>query len=169
MFTSQVPLLVIALALGASATPIDPITTTYSSTSNVSSKSNQVTVTGKTEGANTGTIFRFGDPAAARKIFWESGSCGLSTYFADKVDGNIPLVAFPESVMKQHGASQNNKLCGKVATLKSKGKTMKVVVADTNVSPEHSIDMTSDVWTFFGQKDGDGSHKDFQIQWSIDM
>ena len=166
MFSSELPLLVVALALGATASPV---TTTYSSTTNVSSNSNSVSASSNVDGTNTGTIFRFGDAAAARKIFWESGSCGLSTYFADKVDAKLPLVAFPEIVMKQHGASQNNKLCGKVATLTARGKTMKVVVADTNVSPENSIDMTSDVWTYFGQKDGDGSHKDFQIKWSIKL
>ena len=80
------------------------------------------------------------------------------------------MVAFPESVMKQHGASQNNKLCGKIATLKVKGKQpKKVMVADTNVSEEHSIDMTSDVWVYLGQKDNDGSHKDLKIKWSIEM
>lgn len=69
--------------------------------------------------------------------------------------------------MSQYGASQNNKLCGKVATLTSRGKTMRVVVADTNISTENSIDMTSDVWVFFGQTDNDGTHTNFDIQWEI--
>ena len=169
MFSSGLSLLVTAFALGVAAVPVEPIVTTFSSTTNVAATNNVVTSSSIVEGTNTGTIFRFGDPAAARKIFWESGSCGLSTYFAGKVDAKIPLVAFPEIVMKKYGASQNNKLCAKVATLTARGKTMKVAVADTNVSPENSIDMTSDVWTFFGQTDGDGSHQNFQIKWTITL
>jgi len=69
--------------------------------------------------------------------------------------------------MQSYGSSQYNKLCGKVATLTSRGLTKQVVVADTNVSPENSIDMTSDVWVFFGQTDNDGSHTDFEIEWTV--
>lgn len=45
--------------------------------------------------------------------------------------------------MAKYGASQHNTLCGKVAHLSSGGKNIDVVVADTNVSPENSIDMVS--------------------------
>lgn len=34
-----------------------------------------------TSGVNQGSIFMFGDAAAAKQIFWTSGACGLSTYF----------------------------------------------------------------------------------------
>lgn len=51
----------------------------------------------------------------------------------------------------------------------SGGKTVDVVIADTNVSSEDSIDMTSAVWEFFGHSDGDGSHVGFEIEWTVDM
>jgi len=169
MLNFNIPVFVVVLVLGAAATPIDPrTTTTYSSSTTTSSTSNSNSADGKVNGTSTGTNVS-GNPSTARQTLWETGSCGLSTYFADNIDSNVPLVAFPESVMKLHGESHDNKLCGKIATLKASDKTMKVVVAGTTVNPDHSIDLTSDVWTFFGQEDKAGLSKNFQIEWSIDL
>jgi hypothetical protein len=156
MLFVNIPLLALALALGASATPTPSL-------------ENLVVARDAASGTNAGTIFAFGDDEAARKTLYTGGSCGLSTYFADQVKPTDHLVAMPQIVMAKYGASQHNKLCGKRVTMTSKGKTQMALVADTNVSPENSIDMTSAVWTAFGMKDGDGSHVGFEIQWSVDM
>ncbi|KAH8811002.1 hypothetical protein F5884DRAFT_854365 [Xylogone sp. PMI_703] len=117
-------------------------------------------------GTNAGSIYMFGDPAAARALFWQYGSCGLSTFFANQVDPDMPLVAMPDTVMQGHGSAQHNTLCAKIVTMTVNGVTRQAVVADTNVSDTHSIDMTSDLWTAFGQKDFDGSIIK-AVQWSI--
>lgn len=104
-----------------------------------------------------GSIFQFGDAAAARSTLYTAGACGLSTYFADQVDPAMPLVAMPSGVFDQYGASQNNQLCAKVITMTNNGVTQQAVVADRNLSADNSIDMTSDLWVAFGGVDGDGT------------
>ncbi|CAG8977676.1 hypothetical protein HYALB_00009621 [Hymenoscyphus albidus] len=116
-------------------------------------------------GTNAGSIFRFGDAAAAKALFWQSGSCGLSTYFPN-TNKNLPLVAMTSTVMSKFGASQHNTLCGKTITMTYKGVTQKAIIADTNVSVDNSIDMTSDVWIKFGGHDGDGTLLK-SLTWSI--
>lgn len=104
-----------------------------------------------------GSIFMFGDPAAARATFWQYGACGLSTYFADQVDPNMPLVAMPATVFDNYGSAQSNTLCAKVITMTNNGVTRQAVVADRNLSVDNSIDMTLDMWQAFGGVDGDGT------------
>jgi hypothetical protein len=156
MLFAKLPILALVLALGASATPTP-------------SSENLVVARGAASGTNTGTIYAFGDDAAARNTLYTVGSCGLSTYFASQVKTTDHLVAMPQSIMTQYGASQHNTLCAKKVTMTSNGKTEYALVADTNVSPENSIDMTSALWIAFGMKDGDGSHAGFEIQWSVAM
>lgn len=69
----------------------------------------------------------------------------------------MPLVAMPSGVFDKYGAAQNNKLCGKVITMKRNGVTRKAVVADRNLSKDNSIDMCLDMWQAFGGRDGDGT------------
>jgi hypothetical protein len=109
-------------------------------------------------GTNAGSIFMFGDPAPARELFYTVGSCGLSTYFVGVVPDSMPLVAMPGNIMSQYGASQHNTLCGQIITMTNPaGVTRQAAIADTNVSDTNSIDMTSDLWTAFGQPANDGS------------
>lgn len=109
-------------------------------------------------GSNTpGSIFQFGDYKKCRKIFRDSGACGISTYFKN-VDPNMPLVALPSGYFDKHGPSdQGNKLCGKVITMTHNGVTKKAVVADENTSSEQSIDMCLELWQAFGGHDNDGT------------
>lgn len=102
-----------------------------------------------------GSIFEFGDPAPARQALYQSGSCGLSTYFPNAVDPNTPLIAMPAFIFDQFGASQHNQLCAKIITMSHNGVTRQAAVADRNASP--SIDMTLDLWQAFGGHDGDGT------------
>lgn len=119
-------------------------------------------------GTNAGSIFQFGDPAAARQLFYTVGSCGLSTYFVGVVPASMPLVAMPGVIMQNYGASQHNTLCGKIITMTSpKGVTRQAAIADTNISDTNSIDMTSDLWVAFGQPANDGSIIP-ALNWSID-
>ncbi|RFU77532.1 hypothetical protein TARUN_4746 [Trichoderma arundinaceum] len=104
-----------------------------------------------------GSIFMFGDPAPARQLLYTVGACGLSTYFPDQVDPNIPLVAMPANVFDQFGFAQHNTLCAKVITLTKNGVTRQAVIADRNLSNTNSIDMTLDLWQAFGGHDNDGS------------
>lgn len=115
---------------------------------------------------SNGSIFKFGSASQCRESFWTSGACGLSTYFGDKVDSNMPLVAMPSTIFDQHGQAQNNKLCGKVITMTHNGVTRKAVVADENEGNEQTIDMCLDDWQAFGGRDNDGTHVK-GIQWSI--
>lgn len=112
-----------------------------------------------------GSIFQFGSDPRCRDLFWKHGACGLSTYHK-YVDSNMPLVAVPGHIFNQWGASQNNKLCGKVITMKYKGVTQKAVVADQNVGGDFSIDMCLNMWKAFGGRDNDGSIIK-PITWSI--
>ncbi|KAF4337282.1 hypothetical protein FBEOM_8871 [Fusarium beomiforme] len=114
-----------------------------------------------------GSIFMFGSSRKCRQVFYTGGACGLSTYFADKVDPNLPLVAVPSGVFDKFGQAQHNQLCGKVVTMTYQGVTRQAIVADRNVSNERSIDMCLGIWKAFGGKDGDGSIRK-GIQWSID-
>ncbi|KAK3181377.1 hypothetical protein K4F52_007391 [Lecanicillium sp. MT-2017a] len=117
-------------------------------------------------GTSDGSIFMFGDSAKCRKIFYDSGACGLSTYFKGKVDPNMSLVAIPSHVFDKYGQAQNNKLCGKIITMTYQGVTRKAVVADENTSGEQSIDMCLGDWKAFHGKDGDGTLRK-NIKWSI--
>ena len=120
-------------------------------------------------GTNPGSIFSFGDAATERQVFNTVGSCGLSTFFPGVVPASVPLVAMPASVMNSHGSAQHNDLCGKIITMTdvARGITRQAAIADTNVSDEHSIDMTIDLWTAFGQPANDGSIIP-ALNWSID-
>lgn len=104
-----------------------------------------------------GSIFMFGDASASRQIEFTSGACGLSTYFADQVDPNMPLIAMPADVFDQFGSSQSNTLCAKVITMTLNGVTRQAVVSDRNLSDSHSIDMGLDLWEAFGGHDNDGT------------
>lgn len=108
-----------------------------------------------TSGNSPGSIYRYGDPAECRAIFEQYGACGLSTYFPDAP--NLPLVAMPNNIWDNYGASQHNQLCAKVMTMTHNGVTQKVVIADVNEGNQHSIDMCLDDWEGFGGHDGDGT------------
>lgn len=124
-------------------------------------------------GTNLGSLYSLDPETTSRPIFWEKGSCGLSTYFPN-VDPSITLVAMPNTVMESYGASQNNALCGKKVTMKeiSTGKTVEAVVADTNFSGTNnapSIDMLLSAWQAFGRNPQDADTKGFQLEWTIEM
>ncbi|KAM3563523.1 hypothetical protein MY1884_001221 [Beauveria asiatica] len=108
-------------------------------------------------GTNDGSIFQFGDASRCRKLFYDSGACGLSTYFKRRVPSNMPLVAVPSRVFDQFGRAQDNKLCARTITMTYKGVTRKAIVADENTSNEQSIDMCLGDWKAFGGKDRDGT------------
>lgn len=145
------PVATLVLAFGALATPVPADVAERSTVS----------------GSNTnGSIFQFGSASSCKQIFWQSGACGLSTYFNGKVDRSLPLVAIPSHVFDKYGQAQNNKLCGKVITMTHNGVTKRAVVADENTSNEQSIDMCLDMWKAFGGHDNDGTLiKGFK--WSI--
>lgn len=105
-----------------------------------------------------GSIFMFGSASNCRSIFWQYGACGLSTYFANKVPSNLPLVALPSGIFDRYGPSdQGNSLCAKVITMTHNGVSRQAVVADENTSSEQSIDMCLDLWQAFGGHDNDGT------------
>jgi hypothetical protein len=104
-----------------------------------------------------GSIFQFGDPVAARELFWQYGACGLSTYFADQVDPGMSLIAMPAIVFDTYGSAQNNALCAKIITMTRAGISRQAVIADRNLSESDSIDMTLDMWESFGGHDNDGT------------
>ncbi|KAK5989439.1 hypothetical protein PT974_10958 [Cladobotryum mycophilum] len=135
------PITALALAFTASAAPTE-----------VEARAANVNGSG-----TPGSIFHFGSASDCRKIFWQYGACGLSTYFANKVDPKMPLVAMPSRIFDKYGASQHNTLCGKVITMTHNGVTRKAVVADENTSSEQSIDMCLDMWQAFGGHDNDGT------------
>ncbi|KAK5991661.1 hypothetical protein PT974_07694 [Cladobotryum mycophilum] len=114
-----------------------------------------------------GSIFRFGSAADCNKIFRQSGACGISTYFKN-VNPQATFVAMPAEVFDKYGAAQHNKLCGKQITMTRNGVTRTAIVADRNLSQDHSIDMCLDNWTAFGGKDNDGTLRR-GIQWSINF
>ncbi|KAK2608942.1 hypothetical protein QQS21_002518 [Conoideocrella luteorostrata] len=115
----------------------------------------------------SGSIYMFGSASACREIFWQSGACGLSTYFRDTVDPNMPLTAIPSEVFDKYGQAQYNKLCGKVITMTHNGVTRKAVVADKATSSGQLIDMCLDLWQAFGGHDNDGTViKGFE--WSVE-
>ena len=117
-------------------------------------------------GVSNGSIFSFSSAATAREEFYTEGSCGLSTYFPNKVPSNVPLVAMPESVMSQYGSAQNNVLCGQIITLtrESTGVTYQAAIADT--CPANTMDMTIDLWVDFGQSATDGTQFT-GLSWSV--
>ncbi|KAL6862104.1 hypothetical protein J3F83DRAFT_762802 [Trichoderma novae-zelandiae] len=130
----------LALALTASASPI--------------AENKAAAVSGS--GTN-GSIFMFGSASNCRQIFYDFGACGLSTFFADKVPSNLPLVAIPSGIFDRFGEAQDNSLCAKIITMTHNGVTRQAVVADENTSSEQSIDMCLDLWQAFGGHDNDGS------------
>jgi hypothetical protein len=135
----KAPLAVLALALTATASPTP-----------------EMAARATVSGSNTnGSIFRFGSATECRKIFRVSGACGISTYFPNTPD--MSLVAMPADVFDRYGQAQHNSLCGKVITMKHNGVTKKAIVADRNLSNDHSIDMCLDLWQAFGGHNNDGS------------
>lgn len=148
----QILSIIAALSLVASA----------SATANSDNTSKRETVSG----TSNGSIFMFGSASNCRKTFWQYGACGLSTYFKDKVDPKMPLVAMPSHFFDKYGQAQNNRLCGKVITMTHNGVTKKAVVADENTSNEQTIDMCLDSWQAFGGHDNDGTLIK-NIKWSI--
>lgn len=117
-------------------------------------------------GSNTnGSIFRFGSASQCHEILRTAGACGISTYFKG-VNSKSSFVAMPAEIFDKHGQSQHNTLCGKTITLTHNGVTKKGVVADRNLSNDHSIDMCLDLWQAFGGHDNDGTLIK-GITWSI--
>ncbi|KAK1240309.1 hypothetical protein MKX08_007751 [Trichoderma sp. CBMAI-0020] len=142
----------LALAVTASAVPIEE-----------EQHAERSTITG----SGPGSIFQFGSASNCRTIFWNSGACGLSTFFPNQVPASLPLVALPSRIFEAHGSSdQENPLCAKVITMKHNGVTRQAVVSDENTSDEQSIDMCLDLWQAFGGHDGDGTLIE-NISWSI--
>lgn len=120
-------------------------------------------------GTNAGSLYSYDPAPTSRAVFYQYGSCGLSTYFAGVVPDTMPLVAMPSTVMANYGASQDNTLCGKIITMTdSNGVTKEAAVADTNVSDTDSIDMTEDVWVAFGQSASDASIIK-ALDWSVNV
>jgi hypothetical protein len=62
-----------------------------------------VIATAGPSGTSDGSIFMFDDSARCRKIFYDSGTCGLSTYFRGRVDPNMSLVAIPSRIFDKYG------------------------------------------------------------------
>lgn len=111
----------------------------------------------RASGSNTnGSIFRFGSASQCHDILRTSGACGISTYFKN-VSPKKSFVAMPSEIFDQYGQSQHNTLCGKTITMKHNGVTKTAIVADRNLSNDHSIDMCLDLWQAFGGHDGDGT------------
>lgn len=129
----------LTLSLSVSAAPTEEITKRTASGSNTN-----------------GSIYAFGSASSCHKILRTGGACGLSTYFPD-VDSRASFVAMPSEVFDKYGQSQHNTLCGKTITMKHNGVTKKAIVADRNLSVDHSIDMCLDLWQAFGGHDGDGT------------
>ncbi|KAL6904079.1 hypothetical protein GGI43DRAFT_381770 [Trichoderma evansii] len=129
----------LVLSLSVSAAPVE--------------ENAQATASGS--GTN-GSIYRFGSASQCHQILRTAGACGISTYFKN-VDPKASFVAMPADVFDKYGQSQHNKLCGKVITMKHNGVTKKAVVADRNLSNDHSIDMCLDLWQAFGGHDNDGT------------
>lgn len=103
-----------------------------------------------------GSIYRFGDAKQCHHILRDAGACGISTYFKN-VNQEASFVAMPADVFDKYGSAQHNKLCGKTITITKNGQTRKAIVADRNLSNDHSIDMCLDLWKAFGGKDNDGT------------
>ncbi|EHK51004.1 uncharacterized protein TrAtP1_009952 [Trichoderma atroviride] len=142
----------LALAVTASAVPIEE-----------EQHAERSTITG----SGPGSIFQFGSASNCRTIFWNSGACGLSTFFPNQVSASMPLVALPSRIFEAHGSSdQDNPLCAKVITMTHNGVTRQAVISDENTSDEQSIDMCLDLWQAFGGHDGDGTLIE-NISWSI--
>ncbi|KAL7940935.1 hypothetical protein V8C42DRAFT_336264 [Trichoderma barbatum] len=143
----------LVLALTASAAPIEEEQHTERAAAAI------------TGSGTNGSIFMFGSASNCRKIFWQYGACGISTFFPNAA--NLPLVALPSGIFDRYGSSdQENRLCAKVITLTHNGVSRQALVADENTSSEQSIDMCLDLWQAFGGHDNDGSLiKNFS--WSI--
>ncbi len=119
-------------------------------------------------GTNSGSLYSYDAAATARQVFYQYGACGLSTYFVGVVPDSMPLVAMPSTVFDNYGASQHNTLCGKIITMTDpkNGVSKQAAIADRNVSPTSSIDMTEDLWVAFGQPSNDASIIP-TLNWSI--
>lgn len=102
------------------------------------------------------SIFAFGDATRCHHTLRDSGACGISTFFKN-VNQEASFVAMPADVFDQHGSAQHNTLCGKTIKITHNGVTKTAIVADRNLSNDHSIDTCLDIWQAFGGHDGDGT------------
>ncbi|KAJ3497885.1 hypothetical protein NLG97_g1553 [Lecanicillium saksenae] len=102
------------------------------------------------------SIYRYGDAKQCHHILRDAGACGISTYFKN-VNQEASFVAMPATIFDKYGSAQHNKLCGKTVTIKHNGVTKTAIVADRNLSNDHSIDTCLDIWKAFGGKDNDGT------------
>jgi hypothetical protein len=114
----------------------------------------------------TGSIYSFSDDASCNQVFYQSGSCGLSTYFTSQFpssDGQ-EFIALSASIMDQFGASQNDELCGVTIDITGpNGVTKQAVIADR--AGADIIDMCANNWEAFGSTNGDGTN--IQVQWKV--
>ncbi|KAK3181599.1 hypothetical protein K4F52_007154 [Lecanicillium sp. MT-2017a] len=111
----------------------------------------------RASGSNqNGSIYRYGNAQECHHILRDYGACGISTYFKN-VNQEASFVAMPADVFDRYGSAQHNSLCGKTITMKRNGVTRTAIVADRNLSNDHSIDMCLDLWTAFGGHDNDGT------------
>lgn len=99
----------------------------------------------------TGSLYSYDSNAACDQIFYQSGACGLSEYFASVVpsatSGN--LVAISASVFDQFGEDQHNTLCGKTIEITgTNGVTQTAIIADRATAD--IIDMCETLWVGFG-------------------
>ncbi|KAM0514510.1 hypothetical protein ACHAPE_006805 [Trichoderma viride] len=114
-------------------------------------------ITKRASGSGTnGSIYAYGSASACHNTLRVYGACGISTFFQN-IDPNKSFVAMPSDVFDKYGQSQHNTLCGKTITMTHNGVTRTAIVADRNVSNDHSIDMCLDLWQAFGGHDGDGT------------
>lgn len=114
----------------------------------------------------TGSEYSFDTDANCNQVFYQSGACGLSTYFTSQFPSSAgqEFVAISASVFDQFGASQNNELCGKTIDITGpNGVVQQAVVADR--AGADIIDMCANLWEAFGSTTGDGTN--IQIQWKV--
>ncbi|KAJ6790246.1 hypothetical protein PWT90_07260 [Aphanocladium album] len=102
------------------------------------------------------SIFAFGSATNCHHVLRDSGACGISTFFRN-VNQGASFVAMPADVFDQFGSAQHNRLCGRTIRITRGGVTRTAIVADRNLSNDHSIDTCLDIWQAFGGRDGDGS------------
>ncbi|CRG86453.1 hypothetical protein PISL3812_03459 [Talaromyces islandicus] len=148
-FTSAVA--VSALAVAASASPIQKrdIPSSYYSNMDI-----------------TGSIYSFSDDASCNNVFYQSGACGMSTYFTSQFPSAAgqEFIALSASVFDQFGANQSDELCGKTIDITGpNGVTKQAVIADR--AGGDIIDMCAGLWEAFGSTNGDGTN--IQVQWKV--
>ncbi|QKX53261.1 uncharacterized protein TRUGW13939_00337 [Talaromyces rugulosus] len=150
-FTSAVAVSAIALASQVAASPMQKRDIPSSFYSNM---------------PITGSIFSFSDDASCNEIFYQSGSCGFSTYFTSQFPSSAgqEFIALSAADMDQFGAAQNDELCGKTIDITGpNGVTKQAVVADR--AGADIIDMCAGLWEAFGSVNGDGTN--IQVQWKV--